>query len=79
MPDLTVVKFSGGSLAEVANGLRALADQIDAGEFGPSPLIGWAADNGQSGLLGKTAEPRALAYLLFGMAQRHIEQTTKRE
>lgn len=62
------------SIAEV---LRLMADQIEAGAFGQSHTMAWVIDCGggeiEIGLAGKAVSPGIVAYYLYGLAQRKLE------
>lgn len=68
------------AFVDVAQGLRNLADQIDAGEFGDAHNVAWVIDCGgsdvQIGLLGKAASPGAEAHLLLTLAAAKIVRGT---
>ncbi len=74
---LNVVEFPTGDIADVPRGLRAIADQIESGEFGDAYNMAWVIDCGDArievGMLGHAAEPGATAHLLFGIAVRKME------
>lgn len=75
---LNVVPFPYQNVGDVPVGLRRLADDIEAGKYLDAHLCGWVIDCGDGrveiGLLGQTAEPGAVGYYLFGLAQRKLEQ-----
>ena len=77
MPDLKVITFPGGTNENVSEQLRKLADGIDRGEYGDAHNVAWVVDEGHGeisiGLCGKAAEPGTLAYFLYGLAQRKLE------
>lgn len=66
-----------GNLQDVPFGLRRLADQIEAGDFGDSHNLVWVIDCGDSrlelGLLGASPESGPTAYLLLGKAMRRVD------
>ena len=74
---INVVQFPELSMQSVPDGLRKLADQIDAGEFGDAHNLAWVIDEGEAalsvGLLGKCPEPAPTAYFLYGLAMRKLE------
>jgi hypothetical protein len=74
---LKLIEFPGKDIRDIPRGLRALADSIEAGEYGDAHALVWAVDCGggrvEVGLLGETAEPGAVGYLLLGMAMRRLE------
>lgn len=74
---LTVVQFPELSMKSVPEGLRSLANSIEAGEFGDAHNLAWVIDEGNLvisvGLLGKCQEPAPTAYFLYGLAMRKIE------
>lgn len=77
--ELKVVSLPERDIADVPRGLRALADQIEAGEYGDGHALAWVIDCGGSrielGLLGGTPEPGAVGHLLFGLAARRLEDS----
>lgn len=76
---LNVVKLPSSDLGDIPRGLRAIADQIESGEFGDARNMAFVLDCGDStvtiGLLGLTPEPVATGHLLFALAQRKLETT----
>jgi len=74
---LNVVKLPVGDVQDIPRGLRELADDIENGKFDDAHLLAWVIDCGNSrveiGMLGKSPEPGAVAYHLYGMAKRKLE------
>lgn len=73
-----VVELPTNSLADVAGGLRRIADQIELGEFGDAHNVAWVIDTGggriEVGMLGKAPEPASLTHFLLALGQRRLEQ-----
>lgn len=74
---MNIVEFPGNDIADIPRGLRALADSIEAEGFGDAHHVAWVIDEGNGsiaiGMLGKAAEPGAIAHFLFALAQRRLE------
>jgi hypothetical protein len=72
-----VVKLGGGDIRDISAGLRAIADGIDAGEYGGCHNLVWVIDKGGGGLdvglLGSAPEFGPTAHLLLAMAMLKIE------
>ena len=76
---LKVIEFPPQHAAQsVSEGLRAIADAIDNGEYGDAHNLSYVIDCGDSrieiGLLGKAPEPALTAYFLFGLGKSRIEK-----
>lgn len=74
---LKVVEAEFGNLDSLPDGLRALADWIEKGEYGDAYNLAWVIDCGdgriEAGLLGQSPSPGTVAYYLYGLAQRKLE------
>lgn len=72
----TIVHLPERDLTDVPRALRALADAIEAGDYGDAHNVAWAIDCGdhriECGLAGAAPEPGATAHLLFAIAQRRL-------
>jgi hypothetical protein len=75
--DAKVVAFPHNAVYSVADQLRAVADQIEAGEFGQVHSVSWVADCGdgqiQVGLVGNSPLPGPTAHLMLAMGMRKLE------
>jgi len=73
----TLLTLPATDVGDISRGLRALADQIDAGDYGDGHFLAWVIDCGsgrvECGGLGKSPEAGAVGHLLFGIAQRKLE------
>lgn len=74
---LNVVELPERDLADIPRGLRALADQIEKGEFGgPAFQCAWVIDFGdyqiECGLLGKSPSSRAEGYYLLAAGMHNL-------
>lgn len=75
---LNVVPFPEQYAAlDIPEALRALADEIEAGEHGAAHTLLWVIDAGDGrvdmGLMGKAGEVGYTAHFLAAVAQRKIE------
>jgi len=81
MTDLKVVPFPTAHEAGVVDGLRNLANDIEAGEYGGVHNLVWVSDAGNGnlevGLLGESSEPGTLAYFLMGLGMAKIQNAIK--
>ena len=72
-----VVPIPTNSLADVAGGLRRIADQIEKGEFGDAHNVAWVIDAGNGdirvGMLGMAPEPASITHFLLALGQRRLE------
>jgi hypothetical protein len=71
-----LLKLPEAHIGDVSGGLRRLADQIDAGEYGDAHAFAWVVDCGghiEVGMLGQTAEAGAVAHLLLALGMRKLE------
>jgi len=77
MNHLNVVKFPEDDANNVVAGLRNLADNIEAGQFGDAHNLAWVIDKGDGaisvGLLGRSGSPGAEAHLLLALGLRNLE------
>lgn len=76
MSHLKVVDLPQTSPIDVAKGLRALADAVEAGEFKDAHNLVWVMDTGEgitTGLMGACGEPGVIAYYLLGLGMRKLE------
>lgn len=73
----TVVAFPTKNGDSIADQLRAVADQIDAGDFGQVISIAWVADCGgnhvEVGFVGNSPIPGAAAHLSLALGMRKLE------
>jgi hypothetical protein len=73
---MKVVELPVHSVGDIANGLRRLADDIDAGKYRDAYNVVWIVDCGSGkvelGMLGQSAEPGAVSLLLMKLAERKI-------
>lgn len=77
---MKIVDFPGNDISDIPRGLRALADSIEAKGFGDAHHVAWVIDEGGTiafGMLGKCAEPGAVAHFLFALGQRELEKAAK--
>jgi len=74
---MKIIEFPGANINDIPRGLRALADQIEAGKQGTVHTLVWIIDQGNGktevGVLGLAASPDAVAYYLLGLGQRKLE------
>ncbi len=72
-----LVEFPDRDVGDIPRGLRALADQIEAGEYGDAHNCAWVIDCGAGrvdlGILGSSPLPGADGHLLFSLAVRRLE------
>lgn len=76
-PEFKIVELLPGSgIIDIVQGLRNLADEIEASGIAPHN-IAYAADYGDSdirpGLLGQSAAAGAETHILFAVAMRRLE------
>ncbi len=73
-----LLQLPKSNIDDLPAGLRKLADEIEAGEFGDGHFLAWAIDCGagriEIGGLGQSAQPGTEAYFLYGLAQRKLEK-----
>jgi ABC-type taurine transport system substrate-binding protein len=73
----SVVAFPSNPAQSVAEQLRAVADQIDAGEFGEVLSVSWVADCGSGhievGFVGSSPLPGAAAHMSLALGMRKLE------
>ena len=78
MVDINVVEFPKSGTASVVDGLRALADKLEA-EGAVMHNLAWVLDNGDGnveiGLLGKSPQPAMTAYFMYGIGMRKLEDS----
>lgn len=77
MADVKVVELPQADIADVPRGLRALADQIERGDFGgPAFQCAWVLDCGdyrvECGLLGRSPSSRAEGYYLMAAGMHNL-------
>jgi hypothetical protein len=74
-----LLQFPDRDLADVPARLRALADQIEAGDYDDAHNLAWVIDCGNGrvelGVLGATPVPAAIAHFLFALGQRRLENS----
>ena len=73
-----VVEMPAQDVRDIPGGLRRLADRVEAGELGEVNNLAWVIDSNTEpavtcGMLGPSAEPGAVAHLMFAVAQRQLE------
>lgn len=72
-----VVHFPDKSLSNIPACLRAMADSIEAGNFGDAHTLVWVVDCGDAvinvGLMGQAAEIAPTAYYLLGLGKKKLE------
>ena len=77
MPAPQLIEFPDRDIRDVPRALRALADQIEAGEMGDAHNCAWVVDCGdrriEVGLCGSASEGGPVAHLLFSVALRKLE------
>ena len=73
-----VVEMPRSSVASVVDGLRALADKLEADGVVAHNLA-WVLDGGdgniEMGLLGPSPQPATTAYFLLGLGKRRLEDS----
>lgn len=73
---MKVIQLPVHDIADVAGGLRRLADEIDAGKYRDAYNVVWIVDCGSGtvelGMLGQSAEPGAVSILLMRLAEQKI-------
>ena len=71
-----LLQFPKIDIADVPRGLREIADQIEAGDFGGAHNLAWVIDCGDGkvevGMLGRAGEPGAVAHFLFSLGQQKL-------
>lgn len=76
MSHLKVIEFPGADVRQVSAQLRALADQIDRGEYGDAHNVAWVMDCGDSriefGMMGQSESFGANFVLLLNLALHKI-------
>lgn len=76
---MEAVKLPTGNVGDLVGGLRRLADEIESGEHGEVFVLAWVMPSQkeaamvEAGLLGQTADPVAMAHLLFSHGMRSME------
>lgn len=75
--DLKLVRLPVQSVADVARGLRKVAEDIEKGEYGHAHNVAYVVDTGNGvievGMLGQAGEPGPVAHLLLSLGQRKLE------
>ena len=76
MSHLKVIDFPGADVRDASAQLRALADQIDRGEYGDAHNVAWVMDCGDSriefGMMGQSESFGANFVLLLNLALHKI-------
>lgn len=76
-----IVELPSSDIGDLPRGLRAIADGIEAGEYGDAHCLAWVIDGGDgeiiTGLLGKTSEAGAVAHYMHALAMRKIESIAR--
>ena len=73
---MNVIELKPRDIGDLPRGLRDLADEIEAGDYGTPDSLVWVLDrNGiiDVGMIGHSPEPGAVAHLLLHMAARKLE------
>lgn len=74
---MNIVELPVHNIGDLARGLRALADGIDAGEYGDAHNVAWVVDCGggriEIGMMGQSGSSGADAHFLFALGQRKLE------
>lgn len=74
---MKLIELPVKDIADLARGLRAIADGIEAGDYDDAHNLAWVLDCGngriEMGMLGRAASPGAEGHLLFAIAQRKLE------
>lgn len=75
--NLKIVTIDQPSAFDIPAALRNLATDIENGDFGNPHNLAWIIDCGggriEIGVLGKVSELAPVAYWLFGLAKRKLE------
>lgn len=75
---MNVIEMPRASVADVVEGLRALADKLESDEVVAHNLA-WIIDKGDGvidiGLLGQSPQPATTAYFLMGLGKRRLEDS----
>lgn len=74
---MNVVELPPSGVVSVPQGLRNLADSIEAGDFNDAHMLAYVIDCGggliEVGLLGRAVEPALMAHYLLACGQRKLE------